>query len=338
VKNKIILLVDDGFFGQSYNTWKSIDVEKVQNSFCDSNFEVDILSISDVNNADLLISDSYVVYSGSVLPEVGDYIKDALRYLDKNNVLIPSYDHCMCLENKGFQEIFKKVNDVHTLKANYYSSLKEVDFKAISYPLVMKRVDGAGSKYVELIKSKFELVWSYIKMKGILHFALYELLLIRKFFLVNTSDYQEYKRYHFPRMRFVLQEFVEGLAYDYKALVFGEKIFLLKRSIRKDDFRASGSGKFEFVSEVSDGLLEYIYSTYKSFNCPCVSLDIVECKDNFGLIEFQFLHFGPYTLQKSDGYFVKHDGVWKYNQSPESILEEEFSSSYLSYILEHFEA
>ena len=174
-------------------------------------------------------------------------------------------------------------------------------------------------------------------MKGFFHFVIYALLLIRKFFLVNSSDYREYKKYHFPRMRFVLQEFVEELAHDYKALVFGEKIFLLKRSIREDDFRASGSGDFEFVSEVSDGLLEYIYSTYKSFNCPCVSLDIVECKDNFGLIEFQFLHFGPYTLQKSGGYFVKNDGVWKYNQSSGSILEEEFSSSYLSYILENFE-
>lgn len=72
--------------------------------------------------------------------------------------------------------------------------------------------------------------------------------------------------------------------------------------VRKGDFRASGSGDFDFIEPPRD-LLDYASNLFSTFNEPYISLDLAISKEGIHLIEYQVLNFGPYTLKESPGYY-----------------------------------
>ena len=70
-----------------------------------------------------------------------------------------------------------------------------------------------------------------------------------------------------------------------------------------DDFRASGSGNFNYDKVLPDGLLNFCNEIYKEFNIPSLSLDIAYDGNQYYLIEFQAVYFGTYTLEAAPYYF-----------------------------------
>lgn len=131
--------------------------------------------------------------------------------------------------------------------------------------------------------------------------------------------------------RIVLQEYVPDLECDWKVLVFGNKYYALRRNVRKNDFRASGSGLFAFEIP-DDRILDYAKSVYEKMNVPFLSLDL--CMDKNGkvyLIEFQGLHFGPYTLINSPHYFTYQES-WEKVEA-KSALAEEYANAVASFIM-----
>lgn len=105
------------------------------------------------------------------------------------------------------------------------------------------------------------------------------------------------------RRKFILQQYIDGLQGDYHVVVYGKKFYILYRKNRTDDFRASGSMKFNYDIELPTGLLDYAKKILESFNVPYIALDIGIKKGEFFLFEFQFLSFGQYTLEKSSFYY-----------------------------------
>ena len=108
--------------------------------------------------------------------------------------------------------------------------------------------------------------------------------------------------------------------------MIGERAYAFRRFKRKNDFRASGSGFFDFVKDVPDGILDYAKKVFEEFDVPFISLDVAHKNSNFYLIEFQFVHFGTYTLEKSPFYFQQNENSWQVMNST-SILEQEFAAS-----------
>jgi len=133
------------------------------------------------------------------------------------------------------------------------------------------------------------------------------------------------------RSKFLIQNFVEGMDGDYKVVVYGQKYYVLSRKNRKNDFRASGSGIFEWSEEPVDGLFDFSKSVLESLDTPYISLDVGYLDSAFYLIEFQCLHFGNYTLEGSSFYFTKSDTGWD-RVVEESILEREFARAVVGYI------
>ena len=247
-------------------------------------------------------------------------------------MLIPSFNHFKCHENKGFQEFFKKSYGVSSsLSTLYYGTLKDIDNKKIIYPKVFKTIDGAGSSGVSIVNSLKELQRTLKQNISYTSKIKKSILYLRNKLFRSRQDQLEYNNYHSVDLNFVLQEFVPNLSNDYKILVFGSKIFILKRYIRDNDFRASGSGKFEFITEVNTFLLDYVENIFAKMKAPFVSLDICEKNNKFYLIEFQFNHFGPYTIQKSKGYFSKNNTTWEYVEA-KSILEIEIVNAISKFI------
>ena len=82
-------------------------------------------------------------------------------------------------------------------------------------------------------------------------------------------------------------------------------------------------------------LLDFSKKVVNEIDFPIIGMDIGFDGKNFHLIEFQMIHVGPYTLQRSDYYFVWEDDAWKCNYE-KSDLELEFARSIKEFIEEKF--
>ena len=133
------------------------------------------------------------------------------------------------------------------------------------------------------------------------------------------------------RNKFIIQQFIPNLQNDWKVLVYWDKIYILKRYTRKNDFRASGSGNFVFDKDFPIEILDYAFKIRQSFEVPQVSLDICFDGNSFYLIEFQAIYFGTTTLVKSPFYYQKIDNSWKCFDE-ESELEKVYVESIVNYI------
>ena len=135
--------------------------------------------------------------------------------------------------------------------------------------------------------------------------------------------------------KIIIQDYIEELTGDYKVLYYFGKYYVLKRLNRDGDFRASGSGKFSFPSDVEDvrNVLDYAKRVADEFNTPMISIDIAQNKKGCYLIEFQFICFGPYTIQYSDWYFEYDNNCneWK-KVDGKSDIENEIGRSLREYI------
>lgn len=237
---------------------------------------------------------------------------------------MPRYELLLAHENKGFQELYRKHLKFGNLKGSY---IFDFDQLPQSFPFVYKKVTGAGSSGVSLIKSKRDL--KLIKRKDFSISIKRKLIkLVRKLSL-NANEYSIYNYRHKGFNLAVTQEFVKGLLYDYKILVFGDKYYALKRNVRDGDFRASGSGNFEF-NRCPDLVLNYSKEIFELLDTPFISLDVYINNNECGLIEFQAINFGPTTLTNSPGYYRKSDTSWEY------IEEKSCLSSTFSYAILYF--
>ena len=131
--------------------------------------------------------------------------------------------------------------------------------------------------------------------------------------------------------RSVIQQFVEGLKNDYKILIYSDKYYVLRRENRKNDFRASGSGLLSYPRSLPDGMLDFAKKIFEYFDVPYISLDVAYDGNSFYLIEFQFLMFGTYTLEKSKYYFIKIDDEWRKIEGI-SEIEKVFVQSVCHYV------
>ena len=133
------------------------------------------------------------------------------------------------------------------------------------------------------------------------------------------------------RKKFLVQNFIPGLKNDWKVLVYGDKLYTLNRSTRKNDFRASGSGLFNYERTLPEGLLDFADEVVKSFNLPQLSLDIAFNGKEFILIELQALYFGTKTIEYAPFYFKKDNGIWNIIEE-KSILEKVYAESISNFI------
>lgn len=72
------------------------------------------------------------------------------------------------------------------------------------------------------------------------------------------------------------QEFIEDNSYDIRVIVIGEKAFAIKRNVRENDFRASGSGKIDYDKDLIDiRCVQIAFETSKKLDAQCLAYDFV---------------------------------------------------------------
>ncbi|NAR88833.1 hypothetical protein GPS45_04595 [Acinetobacter haemolyticus] len=296
-----ILTLPDGSFNNAGQSWKKIDLKKI---ISELDFPVETISFDNLDNINFNSND-ILIYTSSENSVIRQFIKNKLFYIKDRCNLIPTYELLMAHEDKGFQEVMKKEKKFGNLKGNY---IFDFDNHQFTCPKVLKTSQGAGSSGVFLIKNNSDL--NSIKHKFFEPDLKRKVIRLQRKFKLSPEEYQIYSNKYKKFNLFVEQEFISNLTCDYKVLVFGDRYFVLKRNVRKNDFRASGSGDFEFVDPPVE-VLDFAKEIADILKNPYFSLDIAQSDQGCHLIEFQATNFGPYTLLNAPVRYIKVENSWR---------------------------
>lgn len=194
------------------------------------------------------------------------------------------------------------------------------------YPKVFKLRNGAGSENVQLVKSKrraYRLIRKAFG-KGFKKYEGWRNLMerYRKYRLgkstfwdvikgvirlIHTTQYAKVAGREIGYVYF--QDFIPENYYDIRVIVIGDKAFAIKRMVRKNDFRASGSGSIHYEkSHFDDNTIHLAFSLSDKLGSQCMAYDFVFLNGNPLLVEISY-GFAKEGYDDCPGYWQK-DLTW----------------------------
>jgi glutathione synthase/RimK-type ligase-like ATP-grasp enzyme len=191
------------------------------------------------------------------------------------------------------------------------------------FPLVFKLRSGAGSANVQLISTRQDAVHIIDKAfgSGFAQFNRYGNLKekIRKYRegkgsllavfkgLIRVFVSTEYSKMAAREKGYVyFQDFIPSNDFDIRIIVIGGKAFGIKRFIRKNDFRASGSGNIIYdKNEIDERCVKIAFDVNKKIQSQCIAYDFVFDEHNTPLILEISYGFTPSPYDACEGYWDK---------------------------------
>lgn len=314
-----------------------MDLDSLVKSFLKHGMTAEVREFSDIDFRLAEFKGKYVVYQSS--EDRGllykDFIEDILLgVVLSGGILIPDFYKFRAHHNKVFMEVLRDVSSerlVQGVSCTYYGSLEEFRRKQpdVQKGMVIKASAGTGSRGVSLVRTFTDAMSASRRVSRSFHLVDWIKETIKRL----SRPYHKRMSHH--RRKFILQEFLPDLQSDFKILVYHDRFYVLQRQNRAWDFRASGSGMFDWPEEPGDELLDFAERVHRSFDVPMSSLDVARTENEFRVLEFQFLHFGPLTMEKAAFFFMIQDGRWVRIKQP-SVVEEEFARSVALYIREKY--
>ncbi len=334
----ILLLTDyRGYFYSSTRDWdECLRVERVCEGLRAAGFTVSLRQFADIDFRAESFEGRYIVYQSAEDDGLlyKSYLTDVLLGLAMSGAnLIPRLSLFHAHHNKVFMEILRDVagpESIRTLRSRPFGTLEEFVSRVECVPgeIVVKPSAGALSAGVVLARSEPEKIAAARRASRSGTWVDHLKDVVKR----RVRAPRHLKSNH--RQKFVAQEFVPGLAEDYKVLVYGDKYYVLVRRNRARDFRASGSGLFRWPEDVSPALLDFARATFEHFDCPFMALDVAHDGRAYHLLEMQFVLFGNLTLEQSRFHFSPGPDGWrKVTETPD--LEREFVASIVRHIRSH---
>lgn len=211
-----------------------------------------------------------------------------------------------------------------------------------TFPKVFKLRGGAGASNVKLIHNK-RMAKAFIKKAFSKGFAPYDK------WRGITDRYKKYKAgkssfysllggvyralvpKFFERMApyqkgyFYAQEFIPNNDSDIRVIVIGQKAFAVKRMIRKNDFRASGSGHILYDKELfDDNVIKLAFKTAQGLKSQCVAFDFVFDSDGAPLIVEISYGFTAKAYYQCPGYWKSDLSFVHAKVTPQEWIIEDF--------------
>ncbi|MBX9448445.1 MAG: hypothetical protein KL787_01440 [Taibaiella sp.] len=196
------------------------------------------------------------------------------------------------------------------------------------WPIVFKLKGGAGSRNVKLIPSRSEALrlvniafgkgfspysgWEYFKGRVKQYkdkIISWKQLLRSSIRIVVRPDYLKLM----PKERGYLyfQDFIGENECDNRIIVIGDKAFAIKRYNRRNDFRASGSGKIEYPDNesIDKRLLTISFEIKNALRVQAIAFDYVYHDNEPKLIEISF-GFTSKVYEPCKGYWEEDSLNW----------------------------
>lgn len=318
--NKITILTDyKNHFGSKWNSspYRSgYDKKYLLSLFESKNYFVEYLPFSEVDFSKDW-SNMIILYTSS--EEIGfqykKFIEDIIFGLKEAGAyLLPDPLYLRANNNKVFMEILRSLKipePLRTVKAclygTYSEALKALSNGVINLPCVIKTAEGAMSRGVFLAQTENEFKKVTRRVSRLFNVKVYLKELLR------LIKYKGYKVETVFQKKFIVQNFIEGLQNDWKILIYGNKYYILRRNIRKNDFRASGS-HYNYSSGSESGFPLQMFQIIKDFfdalDVPNASIDFAFDGKKGYIFEFQAIYFGTSTQYKSKDYYEYYNGTW----------------------------
>lgn len=331
-----ILLDYKGRFGAKWSAapYRSgFDRDRLSRALLQHGFEARYLRFSDVDFRTQNWNQRFVLYASSEDWDLHykGFIEDILLGLRMQGaVLIPRFSFFRAHHNKVFMEILRDVigsEAMKTIRSRYYGTLEEAAAHTtdLAFPQVLKPAAGAMSTGVARVDSGRELLGRAAKLSRVVE----PLRQLRE--LVRAYRHRGYARESWHRRKFVVQDFIPGLQSDWKVLVYDKKYFALYRLVRPADFRASGSGRFTYRTDVPREILDFAELVFHTLSVPFLSLDIAVSGNAPHLFEFQAIDFGTRTIDRAEYFFQRHEGAWSLCRA-QCVVEDEVAASVAAFL------
>jgi len=190
---------------------------------------------------------------------------------------------------------------------------------ATEFPKVFKLRRGAGSNNVLLVKDKNQ-------AKRLIKKAFYEGFpsinkksILKDKYLGLLSDFKFVKAVHLiyrsikilkensgeiEKGYVLFQDYIDTSGYDIRTVIVGSKCVAIKRLCRKHDFRASGSGLFQYDhEEIDPEIIRISFQLYRDMRVQIAAFDFVKAPEGI-----------PYVLEVSYAFAITPydlcDGYW----------------------------
>jgi len=209
----------------------------------------------------------------------------------------------------------------------FYTKEKALEWSDhTDFPKVFKLRGGAGSANVRLARTKSEAIKLIHKAFG-RGFSPYEGWSnleerIRKYKLGKTTLFDVFKGIirlfyttEFARIAgrergyVYFQDFIPKNSFDIRVIVLDGKAFAIKRMVRENDFRASGSGFIKYEKEnFTDETVRLSFDIAEKLKSKCLALDFVYFKNVPLIVEISY-GFVKEVYYPCVGYW-DHDLTW----------------------------
>ncbi len=204
--------------------------------------------------------------------------------------IYPNYETVWHFDSKIAQKYifeYQKIKTPKTFASFSYNECIEIA-NNLQYPVVYKKSNGAGSSNVKLVKSKKALIRK-----------------INNNFLWNrVINALLRKKVKDPFGYLYFQEFIKGNFSDLRVNIIGDKYgFGFYRFNRKNDFRASGSGKIDYNQLIPHEILEYCLDISKKNKFDSMAYDILFTEDGFVIVEMSY-GYSDIAVYNSKGYYI----------------------------------
>lgn len=205
----------------------------------------------------------------------------------------------------------------------FYDRKRTLDWlKSTTFPKVFKLRGGAGSANVKLVRSLSEAskLTSRAFGRGFSSFNRLNYLKerIRKYRLGKDSFLgvlkgigrifipTEFAKFHGREKGYAyFQDFIPDNRFDIRVITIGNKAFGLKRMVRENDFRASGSGHIIYDhAEIPADCIKIAFDTSDKLGFQCMAYDFVRHTDKQLIVEISF-GFAVKAYDHCPGYWDK---------------------------------
>lgn len=237
--------------------------------------------------------------------------------------VFPNYKTCWHFDDKvGEKYLFESLNIEAAKAFVFYDKASAYSWaQKANYPIVFKLRGGAGASNVRLVRNLSEankLIkrcfgrgfksiegWERFKEK----YRLFRKGNARLKDLIYTSRLLFYTPFNYRMLPIqkgyvYFQEFIPDCDSDIRVIITGDKAFAIKRMVRENDFRASGSGNIIYdKSEINEDCVKAAFSINEKIQSQSIAFDFIT--DSTGRLYVVEISYG-YSMHGYD----KCPGFW----------------------------
>ena len=243
------------------------------------------------------------------------FAKQLIYSLETTGIKVfPDFHTTWHFDDKVGQKYLLEAIDAPLVPSYVFYNKKDARkwIESTSFPKVFKLRGGSGSSNVQLVKDKQE-AKKHVKKAFGRGFSQFDRFNHLKFRYKNFKSGKEslvgvlkgivrlfignkYSNMVPKEKGYVyFQEFIPNNTFDIRVIVVGEKAFALKRLVRKNDFRASGSGNIVYhKSEIDERCIQISFNVNEKLKCQSIAFDYVFDENN-----------NPFIVEISYGFDVK---------------------------------